>query len=197
MNNVMKERLTKRRHFRQCKNKKPQADEFYAYDARGEKLPGKYNDKGEFIVEMSHRNPGRSDKDGYLIDASGKKVVSIKLRDRIKKRVLQNKNMRDGGQTSRERRNKRSMSRGSLEEDVDPSQMYDYFRLQSVTLSKKAEGERAQIKKILEINKKMRQYDLKKIKDQEIEDINVSVQNLKTNWGSLRSFLQAKVNSIA
>lgn len=92
---------------------------------------------------MSFRGAGRTDRDGFLVDSSGSKLVNIKMRDRIRKRTLQGKNMRGANQHSRERRQKRSLSRGSLEEDVDPSQMYDYFRLQSVGLSKKAEGDRA------------------------------------------------------
>jgi len=43
--------------------------------------------------------------------------------------------------------------------------MYAYFQEQSVKMSKKAEGDRAQMHKMLDINKQIRQYDLKGIKD--------------------------------
>ena len=75
-------------------------------------------------------------------------------------------------------RGKGSKDRGqkdSLEDHVDPSQMYEYFREQTAGQSKKAEGDRAKINRILEINKLMRQYDLKKIKEQEVEDITTNV----------------------
>ena len=124
----MKERLGKRREYRQKKKgNKPQADEFYSYNARGEKVYGKYNEKGEFIVDMAYRKPGTCDKQGFLLDKSGSRVVNSKIKDRMKKRELQNKNM-GGAKGSMERNKKRSISRGSLEEHVDPSKMYDYFR---------------------------------------------------------------------
>lgn len=120
----------------------------------------------------------------------------------MKKRELQSRNGggkdRKGvkGGNSRDGRRKRSISAGSLEEHVDPAQMYDYFKEQSVGISKKAEGDRAQLNKVLDINKQMRQYDLKRIKQQEMEDMDVNLTKLKDNWAELRTFIQAKVQVI-
>ena len=86
------------------------------------------------------------------------------------------------------------MSRGSLEENVDPSQMYSYFMDQSVAQSKKAEGQRGQLNKVLEMNKQMREYDLKSIKRQELEDMNMNIQKLKDNWADLKGFLKKQVD---
>lgn len=88
---AMKERLTKRKQLIQGKSDKPKADEFFCYDSRGEKITGKYNEQGQFIADPVYRKAGKCDKDGFLLDASGKKVVNNKIRDRIKKRNLQNK----------------------------------------------------------------------------------------------------------
>lgn len=43
----------------------------------------------------------------------------------------------------------------------------------------------------------MRQYDLKRIKDTEIEELNMSVSKMKDNWSDLKSFLQKRVELIA
>lgn len=75
--------------------------------------------------------------------------------------------------------------------------MYDYFKEQSAGISKKAEGDRAQLNKILEINRKMRQYDLKRIKDSEVEELNINVSKMKDNWSDLKSFLQKRIDIIA
>lgn len=43
----------------------------------------------------------------------------------------------------------------------------------------------------------MRQYDLKNIKTQELEDMKLGVQKLKDNWSDLRAFLQHKVQTLS
>ena len=67
------------------------------------------------------------------MSAGGVRVVNGKMKDRMKKRELQSKNAggssvtRRGLHSSKDGRKNRSVSRGSLEEHVDPSQMYEYF----------------------------------------------------------------------
>ena len=62
-----------------------------------------------------------------MLGPDGKRIVDQKMKARITKRELQNKNAAAGGNRSRERRGKRSASRGSLEEHVDPENMYAYY----------------------------------------------------------------------
>ena len=40
-----------------------------------------------------------------------------------------------------------------MEEHVDPSKMFEYFQEQSKAISKKAEGDRGQLNKVLDINR--------------------------------------------
>lgn len=63
-------------------------------------------------------------------------------------------------------------------------------------MSTKAEGDRAQMMKVLEINQQMRQYDLKRIKESEVEDLQNSVKSIKEDWADLRGFLQRQVNTL-
>ena len=63
--------------------------------------------------------------------------------------------------------------------------------------SKKSEGERAQMNKILHINKQIRQYDLSRIKEQEVEDLKNNVSRLKNDWQDLKGFLQRQVLTLA
>ena len=143
----IKERLGKRRAYRQKRGNKPQPDELYSYTDEGVKVPGTYDKEGKFIVDSAYRSRIKVDEDGYLLSANGQRKVNRQIKERLKKRELQSKNEgtsnRRGGFGSRERRQKRSISRGSLEGHVDPSQMYEYFKEQSAGISKKAEGDRA------------------------------------------------------
>ena len=195
----MKERLTKRRETRsKQKSGKVQADELYCYDESGVKIPGKYDASGSFIVAASYRAQVKVDSNGFMLAANGKPMINSKIKDRIKKREMQSRQgATSPSKNGRDARKKRSGSRGSLEEDVDPAKMYEYFQEQSASISKKAEGDRAQLKKTLEINKQMRQYDLKNIKTQELEDMKLGVQKLKDNWSDLRAFLQHKVQTLS
>ena len=132
--------------------------------------------------------------------AGGGRVINSKIKDRMKKRELQSKNAGGGGTRNLKSGNNarggsknRSLSQGSLEEHVDPAQMMEYFMEQSKAISKKAEGDRGQLNKVLDINRKMREYDLKRIKGQEIEDMTVNIKRLNDDWTELRAFLQHKV----
>ena len=80
---ALKTRLTKRRQFKNAKASKPQADEFVAHDVNGQKVPGKYNDQGQFIVEEAYRVGGRTDKNGVMLAADGSKMVNVKVKARI------------------------------------------------------------------------------------------------------------------
>ena len=62
----------------------PQDDEVEAVDARGEKVKGRYNNRGFFIVDERYRKsqarfggPGSytcCDDEGYLIDSDGNRI---------------------------------------------------------------------------------------------------------------------------
>lgn len=100
------------------------------------------------------------------MSSGGQKIINVKIKDRMKKRELQSKNAASNkkggargnlkagrapsggrrgvrGGSKGKRGGSRSASNGSLEDHVDPSQMYEYFMEQSVGISKKAEGDRA------------------------------------------------------
>ena len=72
----------------------PSQDEYEAVDARGEKVRGKYNNHGYFIVDERDRKTqarfggqdsrARCDEDGYLLDASGNRVCNREIADRKK-----------------------------------------------------------------------------------------------------------------
>ena len=59
-------------------------DEFYAVDANKVKVNGKYDRRGRFIVDVLERTPERCDEDGYLIDAEGKIVRNVEIKERKK-----------------------------------------------------------------------------------------------------------------
>ena len=129
---LMANRLTQRKSKRATKSSakasvKIPEDEKYQM-VNGVRVPGKYDANGNFTVAPSHRNAVRVDAQGFLIGNDGKRTVDTKIKERIKKRELQNRNAgASPNKRSRERRQKRSTSRGSLEEHVDPEQMYAYF----------------------------------------------------------------------
>ena len=78
----MKERIRKRAYT------KPQPDEYYRIDDNGLKVNGVYDLQGYFMVEMTEQNiPGRSDENGYMIDASGKRIIDEAIRDRFRVRA--------------------------------------------------------------------------------------------------------------
>lgn len=199
---LMANRLTQRKEKRAAKSSrkalaKIPEDEKYRM-VNGVRVPGKFDANGNFLVAPSHRKSVRVDAQGFLVGNDGRRTVDAKIKERIKKRELQNRNAgASPNKRSRERRQKRSASRGSLEEHVDPEQMYAYFQEQSVKMSKKAEGDRAQMHKMLEINKQIRQYDLKKIKDQEVEDMRNNIKSIKDDWAENKAFLQKQVMTLS
>ena len=87
-NQQMQERLTKRRQYRQKEGNLPKPDEFYCYDANGSKIKGTYNENGEFIVDPAFRGSTQVDADGFMVASGGKRVVSQKIKQRMKKREL-------------------------------------------------------------------------------------------------------------
>jgi len=65
---------------------KPEEDEFYAYDGQGERVTGRYDANGWFLADPAERRPGRTDRDGYLLDYSGERVYSSLMQNRLTKR---------------------------------------------------------------------------------------------------------------
>lgn len=60
-----------------------QPDEFYRIDADGNKVFGHYDDDGHFIVKVDQRGvKGRCDKDGYMLEPTGRRVSDDVIRDR-------------------------------------------------------------------------------------------------------------------
>ena len=78
----MKDRIRKRTYA------SPQEDEVYRIDDNGETVNGHYNDDGYFIVDVHMRNvPGRTDKDGFMMDKNGKRIADDVIRDRLRVRA--------------------------------------------------------------------------------------------------------------
>mmetsp|Transcript_21245 Transcript_21245/g.28486 ORF Transcript_21245/g.28486 Transcript_21245/m.28486 type:complete len:163 (-) Transcript_21245:2784-3272(-) len=76
----MKERIRKRSYPSQ------QPDELYRIGEDGEKLHGRYDKMGYFIVDESDRRAGLTDRDGYLIDERGLRIADDVIRDRFRVR---------------------------------------------------------------------------------------------------------------
>ena len=93
----------------------------------GVKIEGHYEKSGEFVVSSAFRSKANVDSKGFLMAAGGGKVVNTKIKDRMKKRELQSKNAggssvtRKGLKSGNDGRKNRSVSRGSLEEHVNPA----------------------------------------------------------------------------
>lgn len=71
--------------------------------------------------------------------------------------------------------------------------MYDYYLDQSKGITKKAENEREKLARLLDLVKQIRLYDLKRIRNKELEDTNLNLTSLKTNWTGVKASLQNKV----
>jgi len=82
----MKERKRQRKFLRHQRFMKPQEDEFYAYDGNGERVNGRYDANGWLLVDPSERGPGKTDKDGYLVDYTGERLFSNLMQERLTKR---------------------------------------------------------------------------------------------------------------
>ena len=112
----------------------------------------------------------------------------------------------EDGQRIRVRRRKRKGKRGShspskerslsIERAVNKDKMYDYYMDQSKGITKKAENDRGMLAKLLDMVKKIRLYDLKRIRTKEIEDLNLNLTGLKTDWSGVKSSLQDKVKFV-
>ena len=67
--------------------------------------------------------------------------------------------------------------------------MYDYYMDKSKGITKKAENDRGMLSKLLDLVKKIRLYDLKRIRNKEIEELNINLTGLKTDWSGVKSSL--------
>ena len=78
----MKERIRKRSY------PKPQPDEYFRIDDNGIKVNGGYDLQGYFIVEDTERHaPGRCDENGYMLGATGTRIIDEVIRDRFRVRA--------------------------------------------------------------------------------------------------------------
>ena len=102
------------------------------------------------------------------------------------------------GKTKQERRRTRSLSKEgkSIEQAVDTNKMYDYYMDQSKGITKKAETDRGMLAKLLDMVKQIRQFDLKRIRNKEIEELNLNITGLKTDWSDVKASLQDKVTFV-
>lgn len=71
---------------RQQRYMKPGEDEYYANDGNGERVNGRYDANGWFLVDPAGRKPGLTDKEGYLLDYSGERGFSSLMQQRLTKR---------------------------------------------------------------------------------------------------------------
>jgi len=79
-------RIKQRRFLKDQRYAKPEEDEFYAYDGRGERVTGHYDSNGFFVVDAAFRGPGRTDSADYLLDYEGKRVYSAMMKKRLQRR---------------------------------------------------------------------------------------------------------------
>ena len=63
-------------------------DEFVTKNANGETVRGKFNNKGEFIIDERDKraNAAFIDEEGFLTDANGIRIVSREMAERRKLR---------------------------------------------------------------------------------------------------------------
>ena len=78
---VMRERLRVRKQLY------PQPDEREVVNETGEKIPGKYDRAGYFVVDHGYRNQrGRVDSEGYLLTKDGNRFRNLEMKERQKQR---------------------------------------------------------------------------------------------------------------
>lgn len=97
------------------------------------------------------------------------------------------------GKKSRSPSKERSLS---IERAVKNDKMYDYYMDKSKGITKKAENDRGMLSKLLDLVKKIRLYDLKRIRNKELEELNLNLTGLKTDWSGVKSSLQDKVKFV-
>lgn len=90
------------------------------------------------------------------------------------------------GKKSRSPSKERSLS---IERAVKNDKMYDYYMDKSKGITKKAENDRGMLSKLLDLVKKIRLYDLKRIRNKELEELNLNLTGLKTDWSGVKSSL--------
>ena len=66
--------------------------------------------------------------------------------------------------------------------EIDTEKMYDHYMEESKGITVKAESERDRLSRLLEMTKQIRTYDLKRIRNQELEELNLNLTGLKTDW---------------
>ena len=74
--------------------------------------------------------------------------------------------------------------------------MYDYYLDQSKGITRKAENDRGKLARLLDLVKQIRLYDLKRIRNKELEDTNLNLVGLKKNWTGVKASLQTKVKFV-
>ena len=52
---------------------RPLEDEFYCYDGNQQRVNGRYDANGWFIVNPEERENGRNDVDGYILNYNGQR----------------------------------------------------------------------------------------------------------------------------
>ena len=97
------------------------------------------------------------------------------------------------GSKNRSKSKERSLS---LEKAVETERMYDYYLDQSKGITKKAENDRGKLTRLLDLVKQIRLYDLKRIRNKELEDTNLNLTGLKKNWTGVKASLQTKVKFV-
>jgi len=73
--------------------------------------------------------------------------------------------------------------------EIDTDKMYDHYMEESKGITVKAEGERDRLARLLDMTKQIRTYDLKRIRNQELEELNLNLTGLKTDWSGIKSSL--------
>ena len=84
----------------------------------------------------------------------------------------------------------------SCEKAVDTDKVYEYYMEQSKGITKKAEHDRGMLSKLLDMVKQIRQYDLKRIRTQELENVNMNLTGLKKDWSTIKSSLHDKTKFV-
>ena len=52
---------------------RPLEDEFYCYDGNQQRVNGRYDANGWFVVNPEERQTGRNDIDGYILSYNGQR----------------------------------------------------------------------------------------------------------------------------
>ncbi|TNV83239.1 hypothetical protein FGO68_gene4856 [Halteria grandinella] len=109
-------------------------------------------------------------------------------------------NRKNKQKAARSRSKKRSLSRGGegvddleAEFETDEDKLIKSLQKKRQDKARFVETVRDRQQRMLEINQKIRQYDLRSVKEEEFDSLNRQIEEINQNWSKLKSSLEAKL----